>query len=102
MSGFQSDRRLSGFYSPGGWAFCPALFLRLVAKKAGHDVEVHYDHYQARFVPWYGPRKAKTRDARCLRSAASAVATGYKRDNFGDSVLRQLAQVTEQDLKRVD
>jgi hypothetical protein len=73
-----------------------------VVKKAGHDVEVHRDNYQARFVPWYGPTKAPTPRRSAFEKCGLCGGNPFKRDNFRDCVLRLMAQVTEQNLKRVD
>ena len=64
-------------------------------------MEVHCDNCQARFVAWYGTEESADTETLGVEKCALCGGDPFKRNNFEDCVLRPMAQVTAQNVKRL-
>jgi hypothetical protein len=63
-------------------------------------LEVHCGNCKARFVAWYGTEDDAPTDTLDVEKCGLCGGDVFKKDNFKDSVLRLMAQVTSRDVKR--
>jgi hypothetical protein len=63
-------------------------------------LEVHCGNCQAHFVAWYGSEEDADTETLDLEKCGLCGGDPFKKDNFKDSVLRLMAQVTARNIKR--